>query len=199
MHRTAVIGAVVFFLSASLLLVSIVGPGLAALGAFRTLPRIGLDLPAYRAFSNGDPTVAGRLAAGYAVEELFRATTGASAVLAVVGALAWGGVILGGAAVAIRPWTARAALAAMIAVIAVAAIAQQDEPRLTEALERYRERARSDSRQTAEEARGVFDALHRRAERLRQIQAIGTLMAIALASGSLVGAAAAPRGRGAVP
>jgi len=183
------LGVIVFFVSATLLVVSIVAPGVSAMGAFRVLPRVGVEMPAYRAYAAGSDAVMGRIAAGYALEGIFQVTTVASTALAAVAGAAWLAVLASRPALVARPRIARLAIVAVIVVVAVASSSLWEEPQLTEALDRYRAHARDGARQLADDAYGDFDRLHRRAELQRQCQAIAALLAISLAAVAL----AAPR------
>lgn len=183
-RATTISGAVLFFVAASLLCVSIAAPGAAAMAAFRALPRLGIDLPEYRAYAGGDGAVMGRVAAGFVLEDLFRITTWTSAALSAAAGVAWIAAMFAGAA-ALRPWPARVALVAMIVAIGSAGLSQFEEPALTESLARYRELARSGDRGRADDARAAFDRLHRSAERQRQVQLGATLAAIGAAAASL--------------
>ncbi len=189
MRTIGVVATIVFFIGATLLCLSIAAPGAAAIAAFRTLPALGLQLPDFRAYAGGAQVTMGRIAAGFALEDLFRVTTLTTTVLSVVVGAAWGAVVLATPR-ASRRWHGRAALGCMIVLIGVAAFSQSGESALTATLHDYRTLARLGDRPRAEASKAEFDALHRRAETERKLQLGAALAAIALAAWSL-----APGGR----
>lgn len=181
----SIVGVPLFLIASTLLCVSIAAPGAAAIGAFRALPPLGIELAPFHAFAHGDTEVMGRIAAGFALEELFRWTTWSSTALAVVAGASWSAVMFA-RWVALRPWSARLALVALIVTIGAAAMSQFAEPALSDALHAYRSAARDGIRGPADEAKARFDSLHRRAESERQVQLIAALVAIAAGGAALV-------------
>jgi len=192
-RRSSIGGAVLFFVAAALVCVSIAAPGVAAIGAFRSLPTLGLELPAYRAYAAGDSAVMGRVAAGFVLEDLFRVTTWTSTLLAVIAGAAWIGMAIS-AGDAVRRWPSRIALVALLVLIGAAGLANLEEPSFSSALAEYRAHAREGRRAEADDAKARFDEMHRRAEAQRQAQFGAALLAIA--SGA---AAIAPARRSRAP
>jgi hypothetical protein len=62
----------------------LISAGVAAAGAFATLPDLGISLDEYESFDAGDPSAHGRLAAGKMLERVFTAVDFAQVPLAVI-------------------------------------------------------------------------------------------------------------------
>lgn len=179
------IAAASFFVLAALLIASIAAPGVAAIGAFRTLPTLGVELPAYAAYAEGRTEVMGRIAAGQTMNPIFAAAAKATMALAVLALLAWIGTQVGGAT-SVRRTSTRLANVALVLLCSLSVGSLIRIGDLERSLGAYLQLAREGDRTAAERQRERFDGDHRVAERLNQGQLVAGLAALGLAAWSLV-------------
>lgn len=164
---------------------SIAAPGVAAIGAFRTLPRLGLELPEYAAYADEKTEVMGRIAAGQVMHPIFGATAISTTVLAFVLLLAWIAVQASG----VTSWRRVSARMANVAIVLLCSLSVGSllcAGGLDHSLDQYLAHARAGERAQAEAAREVFDGDHRTAERLAQVQLVVVLVAIGFAATAIV-------------
>lgn len=181
---------IAFFMLASLVIASIAAPGVAAIGAFRTLPTLDLQLPAFAEYAQHDTAIMGRIAAGQTMHPIFSTAMLATTGLAFATLLAWIGVQAGGAVSHRRP-SARLANGAIVLLCSLAIGSVMQRGALEHTLGQYLTEAKAGDRVRAEAARAQFDGYHRSAERLNQAQLLVAMAAIALAATAVL-----PRGSG---
>ncbi|MBX3355062.1 MAG: hypothetical protein KF724_05120 [Phycisphaeraceae bacterium] len=181
-----------FFVVMALITVSIAAPGVAAIGAFRTLPKLGLSLPDYTAYAGSESAVMGRIAAGMVMQPVFQMSMQATLLLSFGALVAWILSQIGGAVTPRRGITRMTNVAiVLLCSLSLGALFQADA--LRSELGAYLEQARAGDKVEAEARREVFDRRHRAAERLNGVQFATALAAVAMAGLSLL-----PR-RGSVP
>jgi len=179
------LGAMLFCVLMCLLVTSIAAPGVAAIGLFRTLPTLGVELPAYATYAEGDHAIMGRIAAGQALQPIFATAMVTTVVLAFTALLAWIAAQVGAATSFRRP-SARVTNALLVLLCSLSLASVLSRGNLERTLDASLTSAREGNRAQADIHREQFDGLHRTAERLSQAQLAAALAAMLAGAAALL-------------
>ena len=164
----------------------LVAAGVAAAGAFATLPDLGISLRGYESFATGDSSDHGRLAAGKMLERIFTAIDFAQIPLAAIALAAFAlQLILSG-----DRWRRPANVIRAACMVAAAALLTFHmafiAPRMNSRLQAYWSAARAGDTDTALAHRDAFNQYHPRAELIMQSNLLLLLIAAGAAGASPV-------------
>jgi len=147
----------------------LIAAGVAAAGAFATLPDLGVSLRGYEGFATGDPADHGRLAAGKMLEAVFSAIDFAQIPLAVIAIVAFAmQIILSGDSWR-RPTHTIRLLCMLIAAGLLAGHVSFVAPPMNRELQAYWSAAEAGNNTLALAHRAAFDEYHPRAEQILQV------------------------------
>lgn len=170
--------ASILLLALALWLATIAAVGTAAMAAFASLPKMGIQIESVRPFFGADTAEMGRYAAGHMLQPVFQAGDWVQYALAAASVSCTLRLLRAGGASGAPRWAGALLLALVAAAAALLAWRAWSMPAMQADLARYWSAVEANDPATATAAKASFDAAHRTAEAGYNAQLLLVLLAI---------------------